>query len=922
MVKTYLSMLLAIVAFALNVNAQVTSKPSPLQVDSKDVTIFFHADQGSKGLMGQPASAKIYAHTGVLLEGDGPSDWKYAPTWGDNSQKYELEYVSKDLWKLYIGDIHTYYGITDPSQKVAKLAFVFRNANGSKEGKAEGGKDIFLDVMDAGLQIAIESDLPSTMITPSTSTVTFKVGTTMKAAISLSINGTVVATEADTTLLSVKHTFDAPGNYEVKAVATAGDMTVEKTALYVYASDSQEAAYPGGTPKMGPVKNADGSVTFCLGAPEKQSVILVGEWNDYEISNDYVMNYTDVNGMRYFWTTVKGLENDKMYGYYFLVDGNKSVGDPYARLVLDPWNDKYLLTDVYPGLPEYPVGKVSDVPIAIYQGNINDYDWQVTDFKGVPASDLIIYELLFRDFTGTEGKADGNGTVRKAIEKIPYLKTLGVNAIELLPIMEFNGNISWGYNPNFYFAPDKAYGTPDDYKEFIDVCHQNGMAVILDMVFNQSDGLHPWYQMYPVGSNPFYNMNAPHAYSVLNDWNQGFPMVQEQWVDVLRYWMEEYKFDGFRFDLVKGLGDNDSYANSGDSGTNAYNASRVARMRELQKVVESVNPNAYFINENLAGAKEENEMAETGQLNWANINGAGCQFAMGYNSNSNLNRMYAPNDSRTWGSTVSYLESHDEERLAYKQNKDGAAGVKGNEKVSMQRLGSAAVQMILAPGAHMIWQFSELGNSQTTKNQNGGNNTNPKIVNWGLLDDADHKGLYDNYSELIALRTGNPELFTESATFSMACNSNNWQNGRTMVSIADGKELYTVINPNVTGVRTFSVDFLQADNDAYTIMSKSYGSAPSFNAADKKVTVPANCYVVIASKGVSSAVDGIEADGETLMAYAADGKIVVDNAPGVVEIYSMDGRMVGSVTVSGSVSVVPGVYVLRCGNAVKKVMAN
>lgn len=788
--------------------------------------------------------------------------------------------------------------------------------------RQKGGKDIFLDVMDAGLQIAIESDLPSTMITPSTSTVTFKVGTTMKAAISLSINGTVVATEADTTLLSVKHTFDAPGNYEVKAVATAGDMTVEKTALYVYASDSQEAAYPGGTPKMGPVKNADGSVTFCLGAPEKQSVILVGEWNDYEISNDYVMNYTDVNGMRYFWTTVKGLENDKMYGYYFLVDGNKSVGDPYARLVLDPWNDKYLLTDVYPGLPEYPVGKVSDVPIAIYQGNINDYDWQVTDFKGVPASDLIIYELLFRDFTGTEGKADGNGTVRKAIEKIPYLKTLGVNAIELLPIMEFNGNISWGYNPNFYFAPDKAYGTPDDYKEFIDVCHQNGMAVILDMVFNQSDGLHPWYQMYPVGSNPFYNMNAPHAYSVLNDWNQGFPMVQEQWVDVLRYWMEEYKFDGFRFDLVKGLGDNDSYANSGDSGTNAYNASRVARMRELQKVVESVNPNAYFINENLAGAKEENEMAETGQLNWANINGAGCQFAMGYNSNSNLNRMYAPNDSRTWGSTVSYLESHDEERLAYKQNKDGAAGVKGNEKVSMQRLGSAAVQMILAPGAHMIWQFSELGNSQTTKNQNGGNNTDPKIVNWGLLDDADHKGLYDNYSELIALRTGNPELFTESATFSMACNSNNWQNGRTMVSIADGKELYTVINPNVTGVRTFSVDFLQADNDAYTIMSKSYGSAPSFNAADKKVTVPANCYVVIASKGVSSAVDGIEADGETLMAYAADGKIVVDNAPGVVEIYSMDGRMVGSVTVSGSVSVVPGVYVLRCGNAVKKVMAN
>ena len=142
------------------------------------------------------------------------------------------------------------------------------------------------------------------------------------------------------------------------------------------------------------------------------------------------------------------------------MDGTISVGDPYANLVLDPDNDKYIPASVFPDLPAFPADKVPNVCLAVYRSDLNDYDWQVKDFKGVDKDNLIIYELLLRDFTGTEGKALGDGTVRGAIEKIPYLKSLGINAVELLPITEFSGNISWGYNPNFYFAPDKAYGTP------------------------------------------------------------------------------------------------------------------------------------------------------------------------------------------------------------------------------------------------------------------------------------------------------------------------------------------------------------------------------------------------------------------------------------------------------------------------------
>lgn len=912
MIKNYLVALMLGTGMTFGASAQLTSSPSPLQEDSSDVTIFF--DAAGTPLSGINASQKLYAHTGCDLSNG--TKWQYAPTWGDNSEKYELTYVSADKWQLYIGDIRSYYGVTNPDLQVTGLDFVIRTADKNKQTE-----DLFLEVLDSGLQISLTSNAAGSILTEETAYVTFTMATTEKADISLEVNGTVVETVSDATELTVHYLFPTAGNYTVTAIAEADGESVSKSIDYVLMSSSQAVGYPGGTPKMGPVKNDDGSVTFCFGAPYKSHVMIVGAWNDYAYTDSQVMNYQDVGELRYFWTTIDGLDNDTMYGYYFIVDGQYEVGDPYARLVLDPYNDKYLDTNVFPGLPAYPESKVTQqVPVAIYQGSINDYEWQVEDFQGVAPSNLIIYELLFRDFTGTEGQARGNGTVRKAIEKFDYLKTLGVNAIELLPIMEFNGNISWGYNPNFYFAVDKAYGTPDDYKEFIDLCHRNGMAVILDMVFNQSDGLHPWYQMYSPEENPFYNLpNAPHAYSVLNDWDQGMPMVQEQWHDVIRYWMEEYKFDGFRFDLVKGLGDNDSYANSGDAATNAYNESRVKRMIELQQVVLDVNPNAYFINENLAGAKEENEMADFGQLNWANVNNAGCQFAMGYSSDSNLNRMYAPKDSRNWGSTVSYLESHDEQRLAYKQDMWGVDGVKGNAKTSMQRLGAAAAQMFMAPGAHMIWQFSEIGNAQNTKNDNGGNNTDPKIVNWSLLDEPNHKALYDSYCEMITLRNQNPDLFSEEAQFTSACGQNNWSDGRYLVSKAGSQEAFTVINPNVTGSITVSgFDFDVADNSHYAIVSKSYQSSPSFDAVAGTVTVPANCYVIITSQNLSGVETIVDNSVNELRAYAADGAIVVDYAPAGVEIFTIDGKKIGRMGVNGRVDVNSGIYILRSGNSSMK----
>lgn len=117
----------------------------------------------------------------------------------------------------------------------------------------------------------------------------------------------------------------------------------------------------------------------------------------------------------------------------------------------------------------FPADKVGTFAIAVFHGNGDGYQWQVEDFNGVDKNNLMIYELLLRDFTSEQ-------CLETAMAKLDYLKELGINAIELMPVQEFYGNNSWGYNPNFYFAPDKYYGTSTMYKTFVDESHRQGVV--------------------------------------------------------------------------------------------------------------------------------------------------------------------------------------------------------------------------------------------------------------------------------------------------------------------------------------------------------------------------------------------------------------------------------------------------------------
>ncbi len=902
--KKFISLFVAFVALCgVAASAQiVTTEPAVLQENSQGVVLYYHADSpmGNNGLKNYTGD-DVYAHIGVTT---AAGDWQHVVAdWSVNKPQCKLSRVDANTYALNIGDIPSFFGLA-AGESVSRLCMVFRNANGSKEGKTAAGGDIFVDVHPAGLALNLDCSAPG--VVTSATTVTLTAGASVDADITISVNGTTLATKTATRTLSTTYNIATGGTYEFKAVAVAAGETVEQSCTVSYVGASQARNYPGGVPVQGAVDNADGTVTFCLAAPDKTSVVIVPSWDGYKVLAENTMYYQDYNNRRYFWINSPKLEAGKDYIYYYLVDGTRSVGDPYARLVLDPYNDKYLATSGlgYEGMPEYPAEVQGDVMLAVWRRDMNKYSW--SDFT-IPQHDrLYVYEMLLRDFTGTEGQSKGDGTLAAAMEKIPYIKSLGVNAVELMPIMEFNGNNSWGYNTNFYMAPDKAYGSPEEYKDFIDECHRNGLAVILDIVFNQTDGLTPWYQMYPVGSNPFYNKTAPHDYSVLNDLRCDYDLVEQHYIDVVQYWLREYNVDGFRFDLVKGLGDNSSYS----SGTEAYNQSRVDRMKRIHAAMKEVKPDAIHINELLAASREENANATDGQLGWHNLNHNSCQFAMFYDENGRgISEFYTGNTDRTLWHSMAYAESHDEERVAYKLRTYGAQSVKTGQ-VRASRLSALGAWMVLNPGPKMIWQFQELGNDETTKNDDGSNNTSPKRVNWNAMSNVINKSVLEAYQAVGALRAANEDMFGDGTTFKSTWTSS-LITPRSLCVQKGSRSIVAFFNPSSTQAQDVTVTGTGLNaSDAELVYASMGFSAPQLSGTGGtlKLNVPANGFAVYCTKGISgiddAVVDGDEAFGGPCVAGGV-GEISVSGAKGTPEAFDMGGRRVGLTGLAA------GVYVVR-----------
>lgn len=903
-----LTMLAAFILLSvMNVAAALfEASPKPLQQSSKNVVITFNPAEGNvDGLKG--VTTDLYAHIGVYTT-KSPSTWAHVKTdWGVNTAANTFKRVAANKFELTIGDMRSYFGITDPSETITHICVIARNA----AGNIQTGDNI-IEVHPDGFAMDFSSNPANTVILKATE-ITFTASVSQPSDLEILIDGSSVKSVSNSTSISFTRNFSEQGKeHSVKAVAKSGAETIEKQINVLYVGAAAQQNYPGGTPRQGAVRNADGTVTFCLAAPGKSNVVLVGSWDDYKVLSRNSMKYHDYQGYRYFWTTVSGLDNTTAYPYYYLVDGRFKVSDPYAHLVLDHLSDKWLPDDVYPDRPRYPYEKFDDTMLAVYKGNIDDYNWQCRDFAAtnpiaVTNPDaLFIYELLLRDFTGTSSQADG--TLAQAIEKIPYLRGLGVTAIELMPIMEFDGNNSWGYNTNSYMAPDKSYGSPDEYKRFIDVCHQNGIAVILDIVLNHTPGLHPWYQMYDAGTSPFYNVTAPHDYSVYEDIRQEYPLVEQHWIDVLTYWLTAYKVDGFRFDLTKGLGDSNSYGN----GTDSYNQSRIDRLTRLYQAMKKVNPNVIHINENLAGTDEERAMGNAGMLQWNNQNGNAGGYAKG--DGADLHYFNAAACSRPAGSTVDYAESHDEEWLGAWAKTSANSQIASSLGNRCKRIGSIATQLLMQPGAKMVWQFGEMGFDQMRTEDT---RTNPKEVHWEYLNNIERSALVDTYKKLGWLRRKNPELFSRDADITY--NSFGSNNSARSIRLRNGaKEVIAFVNPGTSKTKvSCAATSLSASNSVLVTEGRNAKTSLT-GSGTVTVELPAHSYAVYSTNAVS-AVEQIGIDSDDNRVYSVDGAVVIEGEYNHVSILNLAGQTVFAGRANGRVDLAPGMYIVNVDGKASKV---
>ena len=768
----WLLCVLTVFAFAQN---PVYTEPA-FATKNDSIVIYYDATLGNQAL--KDFTGDIYAHTGLITKGsENSGDWKYVwmawPGQGTpvNTEENKLTRISTNLYSLTIGNIFDYYSCPEDTV-VLELAFVFRNSTGTIIGKDVGNADIFVplyeDVFSAAIfepvnsaDFGIPERSPIFRSIDDSSPQDVVVGTNETADnIALYLNDVQIATATNDDSLEhsiLAHTFVTGKNY-IYGIASKGSEidTTDKVCIVKY--DHNTETLPSGY-EMG-IKVSPSTLDFALFAPGKEVVYVIGDFNNWEVDPAYQMKkYEPAPDSTIFWLRIPNTYTDEQ-AFQYLVDGNIRVTDPYVQLVLDPWNDQYISDVVYPDLKPFPDGK-TELQVGVVDPTPDTFTWTDQNWVKPGKDNLVIYECLIRDFTYQH-------SYQSLIDKMDYFKELGVTAIELMPVCEFQGNESWGYNPSFYLALDKYYGTAQKFKEFINTCHENGIAVILDVVYNHATGDNPMVRLYnegtwgaPTSDNPWFNTVARHPYNVFNDANHESKHTQYMLDRANKFWLEEYHVDGYRFDLSKGF----TQTNSGDNVSywGQYDASRIAILKRMADKIWDVDPSAYIILEHFGDNSEEIELANYGMMLWGNANHNYSEASMGYLASSDLGGVFHANRGWSWRHLVGYMESHDEERITYKNKEFGNSSGTYNIKVeetAWDRMELVAVFMLSYPGPKMIWQFGELGYSYSIE-YNG--RTGNKPIKWEYFNVEGRHDIYELYSAMNFLRKTYPVFSAASS---------------------------------------------------------------------------------------------------------------------------------------------------------------
>ncbi|MCK9270679.1 MAG: alpha-amylase family glycosyl hydrolase [Bacteroidales bacterium] len=753
--KRFTFLLLVLIA-AFSAKAQITTDPK-YPTDNVEIALTF--DATGTGL--ENYNGDVYTHTGVLLE--GATSWSHViGDWGNNNNQPKLTSLGNHLYKLVITpNLRQFYNI-GASQVAAQLAFVFRSADGGSQSA-----DLFVNIFGDDLQLIIVEPAEAQIFATAEEIIPVEAVSPQADSMFLMVNDNQMLAVAATEI-----------GYQLVAENLLGfwqDVVVTVIAKNQDGSISESFSYiilPEPTIEELPADVADGinyisssSVILSLYAPGKENIFVIGDFNNWQVGQE---GYTKITpDGNHFWLQIDGLTAGQQYIFQYLVDGTIRIGDPYAEQVSDPWNDSYISESTFPDLIDYPSGLTEGIA-TVLQTAQQPYSWQTESFTPPAVTDMIVYELLVRDFTEQH-------TFQSVIDTLGYLQKLGVNVIELMPVNEFEGNISWGYNPNYYFAVDKYYGPKNTLKALIDTCHSRGIAVVIDMVLNHSFGTSPMVMLYwdelnnrPAADNPWFNQVPKHDFNVGFDFNHESQQTRQFVKRVNDFWLTEYRVDGFRFDLSKGFTQKNTLGNTNLWGK--YDQSRIDIWNDYSQAIFETNPEAYVILEHFAENSEEKVLSANDMMVWGNSNYNYNEATMGYTEGGNSDFNWISYQERDFQAphVVGYMESHDEERLQFRNISYGNS-VSGyniqDSATGLKRLELAAAFFYTIPGPKMIWQFGELGYDYSI-DYNG--RVGPKPIRWDYTNDGSRMYLYHVHAALAQLKKELPVFATTNYTLDVS----------------------------------------------------------------------------------------------------------------------------------------------------------
>lgn len=430
---------------------------------------------------------------------------------------------------------------------------------------------------------------------------------------------------------------------------------------------------------LGATVGPDGT-TFGVWAPHADSVSVVGTFNGWDAGADRMGREGDI-----WWAHVGGVGAGHEYRFHLQTPaGELSRVDPYARAVTNSVGNAIVWDPA-------------------------SFDWHGDDFSCPPHDDLVIYESHIGSFCADWGS---RGNLVRMAERLGYLRDLGINAVELMPVAEFAGDYSWGYNPAHLFAVESTYGGPDALKNFVLEAHRHGIAVILDVVYNHfgPSDLSLWqfdgWQQHGKGGIYFYNDHRSNT-----PWGDTRPDYGREQVrrfirDNALFWMREYHLDGLRLDMTLYMRNVDGFG--GDDLPDGW-----SMMREVADAVRHEFPAAITIAEDLrsdpavTAADGANLHSQWDERFVHPIRAAMIPGDDGARSIPAVVAALTAKDHGNAFSRVVYTESHDEvangkARVPHEIASDDSSGWAAQKRATL-----GAILALTAPGIPMLFQGQE-----------------------------------------------------------------------------------------------------------------------------------------------------------------------------------------------------------------------